>query len=106
VIRLALLSSVLVSGNLAAETLCSLGDLQRIISVEYESNVLEVPCQVRYKKVNEGEITYPWRAKREAGYCEARADALAAKFSALGWTCEAQPKSNPDIAEDHSASNP
>ncbi|MBT3461969.1 MAG: hypothetical protein HOM69_07880 [Gammaproteobacteria bacterium] len=105
-IRLALLSSVLVSGNLGAETLCSLGDLQRVISVEYESNVLEVPCQVRYKKVNEGEITYPWRAKRQAGYCEARAKALAAKFTALGWTCETKPESNPDRSEEHSASNP
>jgi hypothetical protein len=38
VIRLALLATALVSGNLAAETLCSLGDLQRVISVEYESN--------------------------------------------------------------------
>ena len=105
-IRLAILATVLVSGNLAAETLCSLGDLQRIIGVEYESKEIAVPCAVRYQKVNEGEITYPWRAERQVGYCEARADALAAKFSALGWTCETQPKFNPDIAEDHSASNP
>ena len=105
-IRLALLATALVSGNLAAETLCSLGDLQRIIGVEYESNEIAVPCAVRYQKVNEGEITYPWRAERQVGYCEARADALAAKFSALGWTRETQPESNPDLAEDHSASNP
>ena len=54
--RLALLATVLVSGSLAADTLCSLGDLQRVISVEYESNAIAVPCQVRYEKINEGEI--------------------------------------------------
>ena len=105
-IRLALLATALVSGNLAAETLCSLGDLQRVISVEYESNEIAVPCQVRYKKVNEGEITYPWRAEREAGYCEARAEALAAKFSSLGWSCKAKPESSTLDATENSASNP
>jgi hypothetical protein len=65
-----------------------------------------VPCQVRYKKVNKGEITYPWLAERQIGNCEARAEALTAKFTALGWTCETQPESNHDLAEDHSASNP
>ena len=104
--RLALLATVLVSDSLAADTLCSLGDLQRVISVEYESNAIAVPCQVRYEKINEGEISYPWRAERQVGYCEARADALATKFSTLGWTCETKPKADPDTLTEHSASNP
>ena len=105
-IRLALLATALASGSLAAETLCSLGDLQRVISVEYESSVIAVPCQVRYKKVNEGDVTYPWRAEREIGYCEARAEALATKFTTLGWTCETRPDANADSAAEHSPSNP
>ena len=105
-IRFVLLSTFLISGNLAAQTLCTLGDLQRVISVEYESSLAQVPCQVRYKKVNEDEITYPWRAEREAGYCEARAEALAAKFSSLGWSCKAKPESSTLDATENSASNP
>ena len=104
-IRFVLLSTFLISGNLAAQTLCTLGDLQRVISVEYESSLAQVPCQVRYKKVNEDEITYPWRAEREAGYCEARAEALAAKFSSLGWSCKAKPESSTLDATENSASN-
>jgi|TARA_B110000305_G_scaffold29609_1_gene27922 hypothetical protein len=105
-IRFVLLATLLVSGNLAAQTLCTLGDLQRVISVEYESSQAQVPCRVRYKKVTEDEITYPWRAEREAGYCEARADALSAKFSSLGWSCKAKPESSTLDATENSASNP
>ena len=101
-----MLAAGLLSGPLAAETLCTLGDLQRVISVEYDSSLARVPCQVRYQKVNEADISYPWRAERQAGYCEARAKALAAKFSALGWSCKANSNPGTVDATGHNASNP
>ncbi|MCH1556199.1 MAG: hypothetical protein L7T26_08220 [Pseudomonadales bacterium] len=74
--------------HLSADAICRLGQLERKISVVYEQPPAQVPCQVRYVKTPEQEISFPWRAAREIGYCEARVKALAEKFQSLGWTCE------------------
>jgi hypothetical protein len=74
--------------HLSADAICRLGQLERKITVVYEHPPAQVPCQVRYVKTPEREISFPWRAVREIGYCEARAKALAEKFQSLGWSCE------------------
>lgn len=79
---------ILVPVHLSAESICRLGQLERRISVDYERPPAKVPCQVRYEKKPGADISFPWRAVREIGYCEARATALAEKFEALGWSCE------------------
>jgi len=80
----------LLSANTAnADTLCRIGDIERRIGIDYANPPSKVPCQVRYLKVNINDLSFPWRAERELGYCEARAEALIEKFKSLGWSCEA-----------------
>ena len=88
--------------QLTAEALCRLGDLERHITVVFEQPPALVPCRVQYIKHPGGEISFPWRATREIGYCEARARALAEKFKNLGWSCQDLPLSDdPSPKERH-----
>ena len=69
---------------------CESNGSVRLISVEYERASSNVPCRVVYEKTNENRVEYPWRAMRERGYCEEKAEFLASKLSRLGWQCEAK----------------
>ncbi len=66
---------------------CRDGNITRIISVEYEFKGWDVPCKVKYDKVSEGPVTYPWAAEASPGYCEDRAAFLKGKLENWGWVC-------------------
>ena len=75
------------AGDVSADTVCRVGEIERIIGVDYQTPTAVVPCKVRYFKVNDNDLSFPWSAQQEPGYCEARAAALVEKFASLGWTC-------------------
>lgn len=85
---------LLATGPVAADgTFCTSGALQRSIEVVYENEGEPVPCEVVYDKTTEGERSVPWRARHEAGFCEARARELVEKPEANGWACTDAPES-------------
>ena len=36
-----------------------------------------------------GQLEYPWRAERQSGYCESKAEHLVERLRGFGWNCEA-----------------
>ncbi len=82
-----LLALAFASPAIATEYLCRDGNIERRISVEYEHKGWKVPCKVKYDKSSEGVIDYPWSAETTVGYCEDRAEFLAAKLENWGWVC-------------------
>lgn len=68
-----------------ADWTCKSADVTRRVSVEYET-ASAVPCRVTYEK--QGTLTYPWRAERQLGYCEAKAEQLVERLRSFGWTCD------------------
>lgn len=90
---LMLLLLLLAAGPAAADpTLCTYGAMERTIEVVYETPGEAVPCEVVYDKLTEGGRTVPWRARNEAGFCEARAAELVEKLEANGWACTDAPR--------------
>ena len=80
--------------TLNADTVCTMNDLSRTISIIYDQPGQPVPCEVRYEKPSEhnrSQAQRLWRADNEAGYCEAKAAEFVGKLQDLGWTCRAQP---------------
>lgn len=65
---------------------CTKGVKERTIEVVHLTVDSPVPCEVRYTKSG-GETKVVWRAKAQAGYCEAKAKAFAQKQRGFGWTC-------------------
>jgi len=86
---------------------CTSGDLVRRIEVIY-ATAAEVPCEVHYFKDSEapGEAEVLWRAASEHGYCENRADELAARLGGWGWTCAAAGVAVTDDTDALSAGEP
>jgi hypothetical protein len=72
----------------AGETQCTYGDMVRRIVIMTEPGV-SVPCEVHYFKDTEapGEDEVLWRATRQAGYCEEKAEGLVASLEQSGWNC-------------------
>ena len=69
--------------------ICSSQDNRRIITLNYETGGLYLPCQVIYEKPTE-EPDYQeelWNAKYEVGYCETKMDGLIQKLEEGGWEC-------------------
>ena len=87
IIKLAAPVLMCFAGNLYADTTytCTLDDSERVISVNYDNQDMEVPCEVRYKK--EGEAEMLWRAEAQAGYCEEKAELFVQKQTGWGWAC-------------------
>ena len=79
----ALFLSVAVSAN--EEYVCNFGDDKRLISVAYESEHQQVPCQVLYDKGYGAEML--WNAQSEVGYCETRAEEFVERQESWGWSC-------------------
>ena len=77
------------AGPVWAATECTQDDLTRTISVVYSSPGQPLPCEVLYEKPDEGQTMTLWRARNEAGYCEARAAEFINKLVDLGWACSA-----------------
>jgi len=73
--------------SFAHEYSCSNNGATRKISVEHEPG-RELPCQVKYEKPDEGEVSYPWNARNSPDYCKQKADYLAQRLRSFGWTCE------------------
>ena len=88
----------LVSNGIFAgvEYVCKHGNAERIISIYYENNEAQVPCEVQYDK-GEGVETL-WRAQLQVGYCESKADEFVEKQELWGWSCEKS--THPDDADD------
>ena len=81
---------MLAASSLYADpTECRLDELARSVEVVYSSPGQAVPCEVLYRKADDGTMETLWRAANEAGYCEARADEFISKLESWGWTCGA-----------------
>ena len=73
----------------AESWICEHGTLVREINVE-RATVNPVPCSVVYDKQGEGLGTSVlWTAAADGAYCDAKANGLAEKLNALGWSCTA-----------------
>lgn len=68
-------------------TVCTHGNLERIIEVVY-TGTGEVPCEVHYTKDSGTQVL--WQAAGEVGYCEEKASAFIEKQRAWGWQCETE----------------
>lgn len=68
------------------EYVCNNGDAKRMISVTYENDQAQVPCEVQYDK-GEGAQTL-WSAQSEVGFCENKASEFVEKQESWGWSCE------------------
>lgn len=65
---------------------CTNGSQERIISVVYQDQVAQVPCEVQYTK--DGVTETLWSARNIAGYCQEKATAFVEKQRGWGWACE------------------
>lgn len=83
----------------ATDYQCSNGRSERTVSIIYSTPGQVVPCEVVYSK--EGNSETLWRAQNEAGYCEAKAEALAEKLRGWGWQCERQEQGAVEGADGH-----
>jgi hypothetical protein len=73
----------------AGSWICENGNLVREINVQTPTSN-PAPCSVVYNKDAEGQGSKVlWSATADGGYCDARADGLAAKLESYGWTCSA-----------------
>ena len=84
---LSIMAAVLLTAPVYGNAQCEYAELRRSIEVVYEAPSEPVPCAVRYVKHDEGVESMPWRASNEAGYCEAKAEALRQTLIDLGWRC-------------------
>ena len=64
---------------------CKHGDQERKISVVYQSEGQQVPCEVTYEK--DGGSESLWRAENTAGYCEEKAEMFVERQRGWGWEC-------------------
>lgn len=65
--------------------LCTFGQQQRVISVIYENQQRQLPCEVRYKKQQGTEVL--WRSENQVGYCLEQAKKFVEKQVGWGWRC-------------------
>ncbi len=73
-----------------ADEVCAQGELTRTVRIVYADPGQAVPCEVLYEKSQEGGTQTLWRARNEAGYCEARAKEFVEKLKTMGWSCTTQ----------------
>lgn len=73
--------------------LCTLGDLQRRVEVDYGAPPAPVPCYVSYYKDTEasGSVSTLWQADNKEGYCETQAATFISKLESWGWDCNNNP---------------
>lgn len=65
---------------------CRSGDAVRTITVLYHHVENKVPCEVRYYSDSGDKVL--WKANKQVGYCEAKAEAFVAKQAGWGWQCK------------------
>lgn len=65
---------------------CTYGQQTRVISIVYENQDAEVPCEVRYRKDGGTEVL--WSADSQQGYCESKAQSFVDQHDEWGWRCE------------------
>ena len=70
---------------------CTAGNQTRIISIVRQHHGWDLPCKVRYHKLLEGNVSYPWEAENTKGFCAGKAQPLAEKLQKLGWKCMLEP---------------
>ncbi len=82
------------------EHVCTNGDAMRVISITYEDDQNQIPCEVNYDK-GEGAQTL-WSAQSEIGYCENKTREFIEKHESWGWSCEknTQADNNLDLVTD------
>ena len=68
---------------------CTAGN--QTISIVRQHHGWDLPCKVRYHKLLEGNVSYPWEAENTKGYCGKKAHFLAEKLQKLGWKCMVEP---------------
>jgi len=81
--------------------LCTYGQDERVISVIYQDQQQQVPCEVRYQ--HDGMTEVAWTAQIEKGYCERKARDFVQQQLARGWSCNdfstQLPKSSDDSSQ-------
>lgn len=70
----------------AGNYLCHRDKATYWIKVDYETPDADLPCSV-YRWVLSGEPELLWRATREQGFCEAKAEEVKQRLVAYGWLC-------------------
>lgn len=71
----------------AADFLCHKNAVTYWIKVEYDKAGQALPCSV-YRWVLPQQREMLWRATRDAGFCEAKADEVRQKLESYGWLCQ------------------
>lgn len=71
---------------------CTMKELSRRIEVDYLDPPSRIPCAVNYYKDTEapGQRETPWKAEKQEGYCEDKANDFIEKLSNWGWSCQSQ----------------
>lgn len=67
------------------EYVCTNGNAERVISIYYENEDTNAPCEVQYDKGKGAETL--WRAQSNIDFCESKANELVEKQVTLGWSC-------------------
>ncbi len=86
---LVLTSVVSVSISAQPLYLCKQGSAERKVEVVYKSSGARTPCEVKYTKGTN--VTLPWNARHQEGYCEIKAKQLVKKLEGYGWRCSEKP---------------
>lgn len=70
----------------AINFLCTFGNSERVIRVEYENVDIKLPCEVIYEKEDSHQAL--WSAQNIQGFCEIKAREFVEQQRSWGWTCE------------------
>ena len=81
----------------AADYLCHKNAVTYWIKVEYETAEQVLPCSV-YRWVLPRQRERLWRATKDPGFCEAKADEVRQKLEGYGWLCQELGPSTEDPA--------
>ncbi len=81
---------------------CTKDGKERLITVVYDIQGSNVPCEVTYQKEDES-LQGLWRAQNTEGYCEGKAAEFAQKQESWGWQCEMVEDVPAPAAEDNTA---
>jgi rare lipoprotein A len=67
---------------------------KRIVTLDYQSDQSQVPCQVIYEKPTEkpGYRKVLWRARNTVGYCERKMTRFLRQLNGYGWQCSSSKK--------------
>jgi hypothetical protein len=86
--------SLLSAGSAMADvtTMCTKGKAERSVAVTYAADG-KAPCEVKYTTA--GNTKTLWSAKKQANYCETKANEFTEKLKSQGWNCAGNAAAQP-----------